>query len=233
MAGGGSLVTFPTLVWLGVPSINANATNTVAVWPGTLGSVWGYRRHLGGVDPRNYWLVVPSLAGSLLGAWLLFQTPTDFFDRLVPVLILFATVLFMVQEPVQRRFNIGPSQTRRHWFAWVMFYQLLVSVYGGYFGAGLGILMLAALSLMGHTDIHEMNAFKNFLATWVNACAAIYFVFTGLVYWPDAIVMAAGTVVGGVGGSVVALRIGAKAVRRLVIVIGFVMGMGLLIRAIG
>jgi hypothetical protein len=231
VAGGGSLLTFPTLIWLGVPSINANATNTVAIWPGTLGSMWGYRREMRGVDPRVYTLVVPSVAGSIVGAVLLFYTPTGVFDRLVPALIAFATVLFMVQEPLQRRLNWTVAHdAHSHWLSWTMFYQFLVGVYGGYFGAGIGILMLAALSLMGHTDIHQMNGLKNLLATCINAVAAIYFMFAGLVFWGDAIVMSIGTVVGGVGGALLARRMNRDAVRRLVVIIGFSLALSLLLR---
>jgi hypothetical protein len=129
VAGGGSIVTFPTLIWLGVPAINANATTTVAIWPGTLGSVWGYRRELRGVDPRIYALVIPSVLGSIAGAILLYRTPAAFFDRLVPVLIAFATGLFVVQEPIQRRFNLAATHAAgSHWLSWTMFYQLLVGL---------------------------------------------------------------------------------------------------------
>jgi len=231
VAGGGTLISFPTLIWLGVPSIPANATNAVALWPGSLGSVWGYRREMRGLDTRVWALVVPSVIGGLAGAVLLYRTPTDVFDRLVPVLILFATVLFMVQEPLQRRFNLAPyHEARSHWFSWVMFFQLLVGIYGGYFGAGIGILMLAALSVMGHTDIHQMNGIKNVLAVAVNAVASAYFVVSGLVVWSDALVMAAGAVLGGVGGAGIARRIGRTAVRRMVVVIGFAMAVSLMLR---
>ena len=143
LAGGGTLVTFPTLIWLGVPSVAANATNTVAIWPGTLASTWAYRGELRRVDPRIYALVLPSVIGSAAGAILLYRTPSAVFDRLVPVLIAFATGLFMAQEPLQRRFNVAPANTSDSlWLSWAMFYQLLVGLYGGYFGAGIGILML-------------------------------------------------------------------------------------------
>jgi uncharacterized membrane protein YfcA len=111
-----------------------------------------------------------------------------------------------------------------------MLFQLGVGVYGGYFGAGIGILMLAALSLMGHTDIHQMNGLKSLLATCINAVAAGYFVFAGLVSWPDALVMAVGAIVGGVGGASMARRIGAGAVRRIVVVVGFAMALSLMLR---
>lgn len=231
VAGGGTLISFPTLIWLGVPSVVANATNTVALWPGSLGGMWGYRCEMRGIDPRAYALVVPSLAGGIAGAVLLNQTPPALFDRLVPILILFATLLLVVQEPIQRRFNLAPSRRERsHWLSWTMLFQLLVGLYGGYFGAGIGILMLAALSLMGHTDIHQMNGLKNLLAVCINGIAALYFIATGLVSWPDALVMAAGAVVGGVAGAGLARRIGREAVRRVVVGIGFAMAIAMMLR---
>jgi uncharacterized protein len=234
VAGGGTLVSFPTLVWLGVPAINANMTNTVAIWPGAMGSVWGYRRELRQADPRVFALVVPSLLGGALGAALLRLTPTDVFDRLVPLLILFATCLFMAQEPIQRRFNLAAlHHARSHWLSWTMLFQFAVALYGGYFGAGIGILMLAALSLMGHTDIHQMNGVKNLLAMCVNGIAAIYFAFSGFVVWSDAGVMAVGSIVGGVGGAGVARRLGRPTVRRIVIAIGFGMTLSMAVRLWG
>ena len=222
VAGGGTLVTFPTLVWLGVPSIAANATNTVSLWPGSLGSVWGYRRELRGVDRGVFLLIVPSIAGGLAGAVLLDLTPTATFDRLVPFLILFATGLFLAQDPIQRRFNLaGAHQSGSPWLSWTMAFQFGMAVYGGYFGAGIGILMLAALTLMGHTDIHRMNGVKNLLATAINGTAAIYFAFNTPVLWADVLIMAVGSIVGGIGGAGMARRIGRQNVRRLVVAIGF------------
>ena len=224
VAGGGTLITFPTLVWLGVPSITANATNAVSLWPGSLASAWGYRRELAGVERGAFLLTVPSIAGALIGAILLDLTPTATFDRLVPVLILFATGLFMAQEPLQRRFNLVDAHRagRSPWSSWTMPFQLAVAIYGGYFGAGMGILMLAALTLMGHTDIHRMNGVKNLLSAAINGTAAIYFAFNTTVIWSDALVMAVGSMVGGLAGAGLARRIGRDNVRRLVVAIGFV-----------
>ena len=231
VAGGGTLVSVPTLIWLGVPALNANATNALALWPGSLGGIWGYRRELVGADPRLYALVVPSLVGALGGAILLHFTPPRLFERIIPALILFATCLFMVQEPIQRRFNLAAiHQSRSHWLSWTMGFQLLVAFYGGYFGAGMGIMMLAALSLMGHTDIHQMNGIKNLLSMCINGIAAFYLSFTGLIVWSDAVVMAVGAVGGGIAGAGVARRIGRPAVRRIVIVIGFTMSVSMFLR---
>lgn len=225
VAGGGSLISFPVLIWLGVPSITANATNTVAIWPGSLGSAWGYRRELRHADRSLAALMVPSFAGGLLGAALLYRTPTDVFDRLVPALIFFATCLFMAQEPLQRRFNL--AHTHR---AWAFIFQFAVGLYGGYFGAGIGILMLAALSLLGYSNIHQMNGIKNLLAVCINGIAAIYFIVAGIVSWPDAVVMAVGAVLGGVGGATLAQRSTQQTVRRVVVVIGFAMTLSLMLR---
>jgi uncharacterized membrane protein YfcA len=224
IAGGGTLVTFPTLLWLGLSAKLANGTSTVALWPGSVAGVWGFRQELAVADRRLLSLLVPSVVGGIAGAMLLVLTPTSVFERLVPFLILFATILFMAQEPIQRRFNLaGAHEARSHWLSWTMLFQLLVGLYGGYFGAGIGILMLAALSLMGHTDIHQMNGVKNLLATCINGLAAALFIYNGLVIWPDALVMMGGAILGGIGGAGLARRAGRQAVRRIVIVVGFVM----------
>jgi uncharacterized membrane protein YfcA len=231
VAGGGTLVTVPTMVWLGMPAINANATSTVALWPGSLSGAWGFRRELVGADRRIFALVVPSLVGGVAGAILLHRTPPDVFERIVPVLILFATCLFTVQDQLQRRFNLTAiHHAHSHWLSWTMLFQLAVAVYGGYFGAGIGIMMLAALSLMGHTDIHQMNGVKNVLAVAINGVAIGYLVFTDLILWQDALVMATGAIVGGVAGAGTARRIGRAAVRRIVIVVGFAMGLSMFLR---
>jgi uncharacterized membrane protein YfcA len=230
VAGGGTLVSVPTLIWVGVPALDATATSTVGLWPGSLGSVAGYRRELASADPRLFALIVPSLAGGLLGAILLRLTPSDLFERILPALILFATFLFIAQEPIQKRFNLAAlHEARSHWHSWTMLFQFFVGVYGGYFGAGIGILMLAALSLMGHTDIHVMNGIKNLLAVCVNGIAAIYLgVFSNLVLWPDALTMAGGAIIGGIAGAGAARRAGRTAVRRVVIAVGFVMALSML-----
>jgi len=231
VAGGGSLITFPTLVWLGVPPVTANATNTVALWPGAVGSMWGYRRELAQTDRPLYLLVGPSFAGGLIGAYILNLTPAPLFERLVPWLVLFATCLFMAQEPLQRRFGRAHHGARSgRWLAAAAVFQFLVGVYGGYFGAGIGILMLAALSLLGSDDIHQMNGFKNLLALCVNGIAAIYFVWLRMVSWPDALVMAVGAILGGVLGAGLARKMGRPAVRRTVVVIGLSMTLGLALR---
>jgi uncharacterized membrane protein YfcA len=231
VAGGGTLVSFPALIWLGLGSVTANATSTVAIWPGTVGSAWGYRRELRGAEPRFLALIAPSLAGGLLGAWLLNHTPASTFDRLVPYLILFATLLFMAQEPIQRMLGTGDARHKSTaWFVGAMLFQLTVGLYGGYFGAGIGILMLAALSIMGLSDIHEMNSLKVVFGGSVNGIAAAYFIWARMVDWRYVVLMAVAAVAGGYGGAGVARKLGRTAVRRIVIAIGFGMAVSLFVK---
>jgi uncharacterized membrane protein YfcA len=231
VAGGGTLLTFPTLIWLGLDSVAANATSTVAIWPGSLGGMWGYRKDLRTADRRMLALTVPSLAGGIAGALLLRFTPPSIFDAVVPFLILFATVLFMVQETVQRIFKTGEArhQTSK-WLAGAMVFQFFVALYGGYFGAGIGILMLAALSILGMSDIHQMNGLKNFFALCINGVAAIYFIFAHMVEWPYVLLMALGAIAGGIGGAGLARKMGRSRVRALVIAIGLAMALSLFLK---
>jgi uncharacterized membrane protein YfcA len=232
VAGGGTLVSFPTLIWLGLSSVTANATSTVAIWPGSLGGIFGYRRELGSTPPRMFALIVPSVIGGITGAWLLRFTPPAVFDRLVPFLILFATLLFMAQHPVQKKLRTAGAHSHEsaRWLAGAMLFQLFVALYGGYFGAGIGILMLAALGILGMTDIHEMNALKNIFAASINGVAALYFIWARMVYWPDVLIMAVGAIAGGYASAGVARRVGRTAVRRIVIGIGFAMAISLFLK---
>jgi uncharacterized membrane protein YfcA len=225
-------VSFPTLIWLGLGSVTANATSTVAIWPGTVGSAWGYRRELGDAEPRFLALIVPSLVGGLAGALLLRFTPASIFDHLVPFLILFATLLFMAQEPVQRMLKTSNPEARRTtgWLVGGMLFQFGVGLYGGYFGAGIGILMLAALSILGIRDIHEMNSLKVVFGGSVNGIAAVYFIWARMVYWPYVVLMAVAAILGGYFGAGTARKLGGKAVRRIVIAIGFFMAVSLFIK---
>lgn len=230
IAGGGTLISFPTLVWLGRDPILANATNTVALWPGSFAAMLGFRRELATARRWLLFLAIPSLVGGTLGAVLLLRTPSALFDRLVPFLILAATLLLAGQEWITRSFVV-PHLAHRHesrgWITGVFLFQFFVGLYGGYFGGGIGILMLAALGLIGLTDLHQMNGLKNLLALFINGIAAIYFALSGAVLWLDALVMAIGAIAGGWLGARLAHRLGRRFVRIAVVVIGFVMAIAL------
>ena len=232
VAGGGTLVSFPTLIWLGLSPVTANATSTVAIWPGTLGGIAGYRRELRTVERRLVVLIVPSLIGGITGAVLLRRTPPGVFADLVPYLILFATILFAVQQPIRRMFRPDSAHPHRspRWLAGAIVFQLMVGLYGGYFGAGIGILMLAALGILGMTNIHQMNGLKNFFGMSINGIASVYFVWAGMVYWPDVLAMAVGAIAGGYSCAGLARKAGQTAVRWAVIAIGLGMAISLFLK---
>ena len=176
VAGGGTLVTFPTLLLFGTASKVANATSTLALMLGTAGSVYGYRRRLAAIKPWLWRFVPVSIVGGLAGSWLLTLTDEKTFSKLIPFLILFATLLFLVQGILRRKAaprepGAAPATPRAIWAA--VAFQLGVAVYGGYFGAGIGILMLASLGLLGLSDINEMNTLKTVLASLINLVAAV------------------------------------------------------------
>lgn len=233
IAGGGTLISFPALMWVGRSAVVANATNTVAIWPGSLAGVFGFRHDLARVRRWLLWLVIPSLAGGMCGAFLLLHTGEKVFSHLVPFLILGATLLLAAQEVISRRFNLiarAHAKPTAGWVVFVFVFQFFVSVYGGYFGAGMGILMLASLGLIGLTDMHEMNGLKNLLAICINGVAAIYFALAGAVDWPDVAVMAVTSILGGLTGAKLAHRLGRKFVRGFVVTIGIVMTIVLAIK---
>lgn len=230
IAGGGTLVSFPSLLLIGVNPILANATSTIALWPGSFAAMVGFRQDLGRIRPWLLWLVVPSLAGGIAGAVLLLRTPTETFDKLIPFLILGATLLFALQEAVSRLVLHRAERASRAWVVGCFIAQLGIGLYGGYFGAGIGILMLATLGLMGMRDLHEMNGLKNMLAVCINGVAAIYFAVAGAVIWNLAGIMLVGAIAGGYFGARAAKRLGRKFVRYAVIVIGLTMAIVMLLR---
>ena len=272
VAGGGTLLTFPTLLAVlgGVPNgpIIANGTSTVALVPGSLSAFWGYRGEMRGARRELWTMAVPSLLGGAVGAYLATHVSAGLFSRLVPWLIFLATFLFLIQDWVRRRLggkappapnnggagthpaaSGGPPETGGQGGAapaddssplppgeggeeragrglplGAMLFQFFVAVYGGFFGAGIGILMLAALGFLGQTNIHRMNGLKNFAAVCINGVGALTFILYRRVDWPLAALMAVAAVLGGLGGAGLARRVGQANVRRTVIAIGLVFG---------
>ncbi|WP_437758230.1 sulfite exporter TauE/SafE family protein [Sorangium sp. So ce1389] len=230
VAGGGTLVSFPAAIAAGLAPLPANATNAVALTPASLASAWAYRRELS----RDYRvlrvLLLPSLLGGIVGSALLLVTPQRVFDAAVPGLVLLATLLLFWQNlrPPRPSAKGGAGVSEefalpsRPWLVFLL--QFLVSVYGGYFGAGIGIMMLALLSsFAGNVDIHRMNAIKTVLASLINGVAAIAFVFAGAVDAVATPIMMAAAVVGSFAGAAVARRIEPRKVRWFVVVLGLVL----------
>lgn len=228
VAGGGTLLTFPALVGLGVPPVAANATSTVALWPGGVSSMLGYREALGGARHWVRALLLPAVAGGLAGGLLLVNTPERRFAQLVPWLVLGATCLFVMQGWIARRLRpaageagagLAASAASPNTRAQLLLF--MVSVYGGYFGAGAGIIMLATFGFLGLRNVHQMNGLKNFAANCFNLVAAVTFALSGVVHWPLAAAMAVGSAIGGHLTARIAQRLDPAVVRGSVAVIGF------------
>jgi uncharacterized membrane protein YfcA len=230
LAGGGTLLTFPVLIAALAPSLGrdeaaviANATSTVALVPGSLAGAWGYRRE---IPAARRWLLLlagPSVVGGVVGSLLVTRLDPKYFAALVPWLLLTAALVFLSDTVFGRTKKVDPlgkSPTRGATVALVLF-QFCVAVYGGYFGAGIGILMISSLALMGVGDMHRMNALKTVLNACINGVSVIVFVGDGKVHWPFALPMTVAAILGGYLGALLALRIEPRYVRWAVICIGF------------
>lgn len=226
VAGGGTLLTFPALTWILGPSaaaaVTANATSTLSLFPGSIAATWGYRREMAGQGGWIMPLLIPSLIGSLIGTLLVVTQPKVFQD-LVPWLILAASALFMLQPVITKWTGIGQphAQPSRKTMTGIICFQSVIALYGGYFGAGIGILMLSSLALMGLGDIHRMNALKSLLASAINGVSALMFVSLGKVDWKYAVPMIIAGIAGGFVGASVSRKLDKNLVRWTVIAIGF------------
>jgi uncharacterized protein len=221
VAGGGSFISFPTLLFTGVPPIPANATNTVALWTGLTFSGGAFRRHVKARRRVLATLVSVSIAGGTIGALLLLHTPAHTFLQILPWLMLASTLLFIFgRKLIQHGGARGARQKQITALLLTACFQFVVSIYGGYFGGGMGIVILAMLTAFGMTDIHEMNALKVVLSTSTNGVAVVIFIVSRAVYWHQALVMIAGAALGGYFGAHYSLRLPQKLVRWFVIAVG-------------
>ena len=237
VAGGGSFFTFPVLIFAGIPSIPANATSTVSLWPGSVAGIGAYRRELAGLDRRLLLVMATtSLFGGYLGARLLLITPSSIFEMLLPYLLLTATLLFTFSPILTRKLRmrrIEKASLGSKQLISISMIQCIIAIYGGYFGGGIGILMLASLGVMGMENIHVMNGLKSVLATCINGVAVVTFIVAGIIRWPEAVLMIIAATIGGYGGAYYARRIDQKWIRLFVIIVGFAMTMYFFIKIKG
>jgi uncharacterized protein len=221
VAGGGSFVAFPALLFTGVAPVPANATNTLALWVGTAASGGAYRKKLDLPKRILIPLLVMSLIGGLAGALLLIKTPAHTFLKLIPWLMMGATLLFAFGKHLTGKFSAGISHEASNGaVAGASIFELLVATYGGYFGGGIGIMNLAMFAAMGMTDIHAMNALKILLVAVINGVATLTFIATGAIVWPQALVMILGASMGGYASAHFAQKLPQHVVRRFVLVLG-------------
>ncbi len=228
VAGGGSFFTVPALIVAGVSPVVANATSTVALWPGSLASAWGYRREVAAERRMAVELSLVSAVGGVAGALLLVWTPADVFLRLLPFLLLAATLFFTFGPRI--RAALGAHGGERSGRGAALALQALIAVYGGYFGGGMGLMMLAAFALMGMTDIHRMNGLKSLLGALINGLAVATFIVARVVDWSIVLPMVVGAIAGGYLGASVARRLPAVHVRRFVIAVGWAMTVAFFVR---
>jgi len=233
LAGGGTLITFPVLMAIGLPAVSANVTNTVALCPGYLGGTLAQSSELKNQKIRLWMLIPAGALGGLTGGILLLKTGEKLFTDLVPYLILLASALLAIQNPVRawltrRLIQSNPKGTSEYWAFIPVF---LAAIYGGYFGAGLSVIILAVLGLVLNDSLTRLNALKQGIAFGTNVAAALFFVFSGKVDWVVALIMAVGALVGGVLGGKLASRIKPATLRWVVVSIGFLVGMIYLVRS--
>jgi len=228
LAGGGSFISFPALLLLRVPAVSANSTNTVALWPGLAASTMAYLKRLNAPMRVLVPLLVTSIGGGWLGAALLLKTPQHAFWRLVPWLLLTGTLLFTFGNSIRTLAGQRAVVDELQFISWRAIVlsstaELLVAIYGGYFGAGIGFMTLGMLAMMGMRDIHAMGAIRTLLAATINAAAVITFIVAKAVLWPQCVVMIAGSLAGGWFGARYAQKADPRKVRVVVICIGFTM----------
>jgi uncharacterized membrane protein YfcA len=232
LAGGGTLITVPMLIFLGIPPITANVTNTVALCPGYLGGTMAQKNDLHGQKKRLWTLIPAGAIGGIIGGYLLLQTGEEIFEEIVPYLILLASGLLAIQDPVRawltRRMEQGHGGDLEKW-AWLP--VSVASVYGGYFGAGLSVIVLSALGLTIEDTLTRLNALKQAIAFSVNVAAAIFFLFSGKVIWPVALVMAIGALIGGALGGRLAGKIKPSTLRWTVVTFGVIISIIYFVRA--
>ena len=232
IAGGGGIIMYPALLAAGLPPIIANTTSSFIVWPGSLTSAYGYRKDLGKVPKTFLWLAIPSVVGSLIGSYVLIHTRPATFEELAPWLILSAVLLLATQSRIHR---FVMKQTRRrkiHWHTMPLIYAavLPLAIYGGFFGVGFGLMMLALLGFSGLKDIFQMNGVKNLTGAAMAITATIYFWHAGLIDWPAGLTMAAGTTIGGFAGARLTKKISAHLVHDLTVAIGLIIAIVLIVR---
>jgi uncharacterized protein len=244
VAGGGSFITVPSLIFAGVLPVQANTTSTVALWPGSVASITAYRRELAKLSRVVILtLGITSLIGGILGALLLLSTSQSTFLYLLPYLMLVATLLFAFSPRItallRKRSELTQAiEEKAAIFSWrtlaaISVIQLIVAIYGGYFGGGIGIMILASLGIMGMENIHEMNGMKTVLQASINGVAVITFIVARAVVWLPALVMIAGAIAGGYGGAYFARKLDARVIRVFVILVGTSMTIYFFLRSIG
>ncbi len=233
IAGGGGIIMYPALLAAGLPPIIANTTSSFIVWPGSLTSAYGYRKDLRKVPKSFFWLAVPSTLGSFFGAYVLTHTESATFERLAPWLIISAVILLATQSRIHRFVMTQTKQRKINWHTipLIVLATFPLAIYGGYFGAGFGLMMLALLGFSGLKNVFQMNGVKNLVGATMAFTATVYFWHAGFIDWPAGLIMAAGTALDGYIGARLTKKISAHLVHDLTVAIGIIVAIVLLVQS--
>lgn len=228
IAGGGSAISFPVLVFVGVPPVAANATSGVGLWPGSASAAWSYRSRIRRMGRRTRWLLLPAAAGGLLGAWLLIRLPPEWFGAVAPFLVMGAALSVAVEPLIDRPLGADPIGESDATLRTGMIVMFAVAVYGGYFGAGMGLMMLTTLALLGIDDLQQANGIKNLLAVVLKLPAIAYFIAVGALRWDAALLMGAGALLGGWVAGHLIQKVDTRRLRWVITAVGLVLGAAML-----
>lgn len=228
IAGGGSALSFPVLVFVGVPPVAANATSGVGLWPGSASAAWSYRSRIRRMGGRTRWLLVPAAVGGLLGAWLLIRLPPEWFGTIAPFLVMAAALSVGVEPLIGRRLGADPIGESDATLRTGMIAMFAVAVYGGYFGAGMGLMMLTTLALLGIEDLQQANGIKNLLAAVLKLPAIAYFMAVGALRWDAALLMGVGALLGGWVAGHLIQKVDTRRLRWVITAVGLVLGAAML-----
>lgn len=223
VAGGGALLVYPLLLSLGIPPIVANASTTLTLWPGALSSAYGYKKYIKKIPKRYFWLLLPSAVGGIIGAVILRKTSNHNFATIAPWLIILGVVLIGIQPIIHKRLTKKKKKLKKTSALNLVLVAIPLfgmAIYGGYFGAGFGIVMLALLGFTKLSDIHQMNGLKNLSGASINFVASIYFIYYGLINWHYIPILLVGSVIGGYFGATYSNKLPASLIRKIIIVIG-------------
>lgn len=232
IAGGGGIIMYPALLASGLPPIIANATASLVVWPGSVTSAYGYRKELKKVPKSYLWLAIPCFVGSTIGAVMLVHTNPHTFEKLAPWLVLSAVLLLATQSRLHRWLSSQTKKRKIHWHTMPLIYAAVfpLAIYGGFFGVGFGLMMLAILGFSSLTNVHQMNGVKNLSGVAMAVVATIYFTNKGLIDYSSGLTMAAGTAIGGITGAKLAHKLSTHIVHDVTVVIGLIIVIVLLLK---
>lgn len=232
IAGGGGIIMYPALLAAGLPPLLANTTSSLVIWPGSLSSAYGYRKQLRQVPRAYFWLLLPCFIGAAIGSVILFNTAASTFESLAPWLVLSAVLLLALQSRIHRWLSRQSKKRKMHWHTLPLICAAVfpLAIYGGYFGVGFGLMMLAFLGFTSLKNVYQMNGLKNLCSATMAIVATVYFAHHGLIVWTAGLTMVVGTTIGGYVGSSLSQKVSAHLIHDLTVIIGLIISAILILK---